>query len=109
MEAVGSGRLPVCKGYMLSEEDRIRRHVIMRLMCDMGLDFDSLDRQLGTSTEDYFSDELGRLGPFEEDGLLERSPGRLRVTDIGRLFIRNIAMTFDAYLDTSKTRYSKTV
>ena len=108
-EAIGRGRLPVCKGYVLSEEDRIRRHVIMRLMCDMGLDFDHLDQELGISTEVYFADELGRLGEFEADGLLERSSRRLRVTDVGRLFIRNIAMTFDAYLDASKTCYSKTV
>lgn len=108
-EAVKQGQLPVQKGYVLSEDDRIRRYVIMRLMCDMGLDFDRLDRELGLSSKAYFSNEIERLDAFREDGLIERSNGHVRVTDAGRLFIRNIAMTFDAYLDLKEQRYSKTV
>ncbi len=106
---INSGHLPVLKGYILSEDDQIRRHIIMRVMCDMEMDFARLDDELGISTERYFADELGRLAEFEADGLLERTSRGVHITDIGKLFIRNIAMTFDAHLDASKTRYSKTI
>ena len=107
--SVRAGHFPVYRGYVLSEDDRIRRHVIMRLMCDMGLDFRRIDTELGIDSEAYFRDELDDLEELEEDGLLERTSEGLLVTETGRLLVRNIAMKFDAYLETSQARYSKTV
>lgn len=108
-ETVRDGRLPVHRGYVLSEDDRIRRHVIMRLMCDMGLRYDRIDDSLGIDSRSYFSDEVDRLDEFEADQLVARTYDGITVTESGRLFIRNIAMTFDRYLEESKQRYSKTV
>ncbi len=108
-DAIDDGRLPVVKGIALSEEDALRRDVIMRLMCDMALDFDSLSSRLGIDFQSRFEDELAQMSPFEEDGLLERKATGIEVTQQGRLFIRNIAMTFDAYLEESNARFSRTV
>ena len=108
-EAIDAQRLPVAKGIALTEEDAVRRDVIMRLMCDMALDYEAMSNRLGIDFQSEFSDELAQMSPFEEDGLIERSSSGFQVTPQGRLFIRNIAMTFDAYLEESHARFSRTV
>lgn len=108
--ALDEGRLPWAKGYVLTPDDLIRRPTIMRLMCDLGLDFAAMSRQLGVNFREYFARELESLADLEADGLLLQTDGGLAVTDIGRLFIRNIAMRFDAYLPKQTERkYSKTI
>jgi oxygen-independent coproporphyrinogen III oxidase len=105
-----AGRSPVAKGFVLSADDRVRRWTIMRLMCDLGLDYAAMSRSLELDFPDYFARELASLDDLEADGLIERHQGGLTVTDVGRLFIRNLAMRFDAYLAQEKEkRYSKTV
>lgn len=107
---VGDRRLAVEKGFILSRDDRIRRDVIMRLMCDMSLDYGNLSDRLDIDFTTYFEKEVGQLSEFESDGLIVTKDNRgFDVTDTGRLFVRNIAMVFDVYLDRSKARYSKTV
>lgn len=109
--AVFAGRTPLVKGLILSDEDRRRREIIMRVMCDLRLDFDAIGEKLGVDFEKTYAAELGKLAPLAADGLVEfRAPG-LVVTPAGRLFIRNIAMAFDAYFspDAAGTRHSKTV
>ena len=82
----------------------------MRLMCDLGLDYAGASRALGIDFGRYFASELSSLGDLEADGLLVRSADGLAVTELGRLFIRNIAMRFDAYIAQEKEkRYSKTI
>ncbi len=105
-----AGQLPVSGGYVLSGDDCIRRETIMRLMCDMGLDFDSMSRKLNIHFPDYFSRELATLEDLEADGLLQRNSAGIQVTDAGRLLVRNIAMRFDSYL-AKKTEgvYSRTI
>lgn len=106
---VAEGRLPLARGLALSEDDAQRRHVIMRLMCDMGLDFAALSTDLGYDFQARYSNELASLDEFEGDGLLTRNGTGFRVTSMGRLFVRNIAMAFDAYLENTNARYSRTV
>jgi len=109
-EAVESGREPWHRAYFLTEEDTLRRDVIMRLMCDLSIDFAAASARLGVDFEQRFAPELASLAPFFNDGLLESSPTGLAVTDTGRLFIRNIAMCFDNTLPPAGERkYSKTV
>ena len=105
------GELPISKAFFLSDDDRIRRHVIMRLMCDQALDFDALGNQLNLDFRDYFAPEIESLsGAPVDDGLIEFDNGGFRATDAGRLLIRNLAMHFDKYLKAGKpARYSKTV
>jgi oxygen-independent coproporphyrinogen-3 oxidase len=79
-------------------------------MCNLALDYATMSRDLGTSFEDHFTNEIAALAPFEEDGLVRRFSGGLEVTETGRLFIRNIAMCFDNTLAPAKERrFSKTI
>ena len=108
--ALDAGWEPFAKGYILSADDKIRRHAIMRLMCDLSLDYASLSKDLGVDFARYFRAELDSLADLEQDGLLQRGAGGLVVNEMGRLFIRNIAMRFDRYLPAAKERrFSKTI
>jgi oxygen-independent coproporphyrinogen-3 oxidase len=104
-----AGELPVDRGYVLTDDDRIRRETIMRMMCDLGLDYGDMSTRLGIDFEAYFSEALSGLDGMVDDGLIERVSGGLSITDLGRLFIRNVAMHFDAYIGVHRNRYSRTV
>ena len=97
--ALDTGRLPVLRGIGLTDEDVLRRGVISRLLCYGAADVD----------EQHFRDELARLAPLADDGLLEIDHGKIKATTLGRLFIRVIAMVFDQYLKPDGTRHSRTV
>ncbi len=101
------------KGYRLNKDDQIRRWVITRLMCDFELHPAEAEEALDIDFQTYFADELNRLTSFEEDGMLTWTNGTVKVTALGRLLIRNIAMTFDTYLrqptSGKKPTYSRTV
>ncbi len=110
--SIDSGKLPFSKGYLLTHEDQVRRHTIMRLMCDLGLDYAAMSQYLETDFAEHFAPELASLDDLEADGLVKRSADGLAVTELGRLFIRNIAMRFDAYRkneEQRETRFSRTI
>ena len=108
--ALDKQRLPVAKGYILTDDDRIRRQTIMRLMCDLELDYAAMSQLIDLDFTGYFASELDSLDDLEADGLLIKTPTGLIVTDLGRLLIRNIAMRFDAYAAMrNQTRFSKTI
>jgi oxygen-independent coproporphyrinogen-3 oxidase len=108
--SLDQGKLPLAKGYILTADDRIRQQTIMRLMCDLELDYAAMSKRLGLDFAQYFASELDSLNEMEADGLVLKTPAALVVTDRGRLFIRNIAMCFDFYASSRKeTRFSKTV
>jgi oxygen-independent coproporphyrinogen-3 oxidase len=108
--AVDAGRVPLHKAYLVTEEDRLRRETIMRVMCDLSLDFAAMSRRLGVDFPTHFATELQSLADLEADGLVRRVPGGIEVTDAGRLFIRNIAMRFDNTLaPVSERRHSRTI
>lgn len=107
--AVAAGRLPVERGLELTDEDLLRRHVIMRLMCDFGIEFAAVEARFGVVFAEKFADSLARLEEFAADGLVEAGTDAIRVTQTGRLFIRNIAMCFDAYTAPDGGRHSKTI
>ena len=109
-EAVDAGREPWQRGCFVTSEDNIRRETIMRVMCDLSLDFSGMSKHLGIDFEEYFAQELAALDPFQEDGLVQRTSGGIIVSDTGRLFIRNIAMCFDNTLAPSgERRHSRTI
>lgn len=109
-EALARGEFPIERGYFLSDEDTLRRTTIMRLMCDLGLNYDDMSKQLGVNFAEHFATEIQSLDDLEADGLLTRNASEMVVTDTGRLFIRNIAMQFDAYLpQESERRFSRTI
>jgi oxygen-independent coproporphyrinogen-3 oxidase len=108
--ALDSGKLPAHRGYLMTDEDKLRQVTIMRLMCDLGLDYGGMSKLLGLDFKAHFAHELDSLEDMEADGLLVKTPAGLVVTDWGRLLIRNIAMRFDAYAMTRKeNRFSKTI
>jgi oxygen-independent coproporphyrinogen-3 oxidase len=109
-EPLDRGELPVAKACFLSPDDQIRREVIVRLMCDGALDFTALSRRFGIDFAAYFAPALSALaGEPAADGLVQIDDCTLRVTEPGRLLLRNLAMHFDAYLAAGAARYSQTV
>jgi len=95
---------------VLNDDDKIRRCVIMRLMCDMGIDFASLSALIGIDFTRYFADELNSLSDLEADGLIKTNAQGLIVTELGRLLIRNLAVRFDAYnAKRQATAFSKSI
>lgn len=108
--AVDEGRVPLHKAYFVTPEDNIRREAIMRVMCDLSLNFAAMSKKLGINFAEHFAAELETLAPFEADGLVERTTDGLEVTETGRLFIRNIAMCFDNTLaPVGERRHSRTI
>ena len=109
-EAVDTGKIPLQRAYFLTDEDKIRRETIMRVMCDLSLDFAAMSQKLGINFQEHFAHELAALAPFAADGLVKRSAAGLEVTDAGRLFIRNIAMCFDNTLaPAGERKHSRTI
>jgi oxygen-independent coproporphyrinogen-3 oxidase len=113
-DALDAGRFPIDRGYALSDDDRLRRYVIAELMCNFHLDAAALRARFGVDLEDRFAPELDRLtepGGPAADGLVRVERGGLTVTDVGRLFVRNVCMVFDTYLSAHEGRpvFSRTV
>ncbi len=108
--ALDAGQHPLYRGYVLTEDDRIRRYVIMQIMCNLGFSFDAIRTRFHVEPETYFARELEALEPLEADGLLIRHAEGVRLTETGRFFLRNVAMVFDRYLkETPSRQYSRTV
>lgn len=105
-----AGQVPVVRGYLLTDEDKIRRETIMRVMCDLSLEYAAMSQRLGINFASHFEREIESLATFEADGLVRRSAAAMEVTDTGRLFIRNIAMAFDNTLaPVGERKHSRTI
>jgi oxygen-independent coproporphyrinogen-3 oxidase len=109
--AIDSNRLPTMRGFRLNEDDALRREVISRVLCHCVLHKAEIEQQFHVEFDRYFADELSRLQPLERDGLVILSPGKIEVTPLGRIFIRNVGMVFDRYLQVPKEKpvFSKTL
>ncbi len=97
-DALARGELPVARGWRLTEEDRRRRTLIMKLMCEHRLDFEALSRELGVDVKGTYAKELDSLTEFEADDILHRTDRGIEITDTGLPFLRVVAARFDAYL-----------
>tara|TARA_R110002096_G_scaffold40525_6_gene110085 strand:+ start:3573 stop:4949 length:1377 start_codon:yes stop_codon:yes gene_type:complete len=110
-EHLNAGRLPVERGMRRSEDDEKRRAIILDLMCRFSLDYDAHGG--AEAFRQQYSSAIEALAPMAEDGLIELDDHGIRVTPIGRLFVRNVAMPFDAYLEkqrqAKKPMFSRTV
>jgi len=108
--AIEAGTLATWRGLELSAEDRLRRDVILDLMCHFALDKDAVERRHGIAFDRHFAAELRRLEPLAGDGLAVLLLDRIEVTPRGRFAVRNVAMAFDAYLGAQPSvLYSRTV
>jgi len=110
-KALDDGLVPTAKGYSLSDDDHIRREVIMRIMCDFELNYKSIEDKFQIDFKKYFANGLENLKAFEGDGLITVSNDGFKIKDMGRLLIRNIAINFDGYIERKedKAKYSRTV
>jgi oxygen-independent coproporphyrinogen-3 oxidase len=112
-KAVSERGIATMRGYQLSEDDRLRRAVISRLLCHTIVLKKEISQEFNVDFDSYFADELRRLEPFRDDGLVILDSNEIRTTWLGRIFIRNLAMIFDPYLEkqqlNAKPLFSKTL
>lgn len=107
---LNEGLLPVQRGYSLSEDDKLRRDVIISLMCHGRVDFADIEGRYGIDFRDYFFDSLAKLDEYVADGLVDITNVAVILLPQGHLMMRNVAMAFDAYLGgEQRGRFSRTV
>src|SRR5258707_5548040 len=112
-ERIESRGIATIRGYRLSDDDLLRRTVISRILCHGVLHTSEIERGFGIVFDEKFAPEIARLSPFISDGLVDLDAGVLSTSLLGRIFIRNIAMVFDPYLEKqqleSRPLFSKTL
>lgn len=110
-EAVERQQHAVRRGVVLNQDDHIRRAVITELICHFELTPQRIEQRFGIDFADYFAAELADLQQLADDGLVLMEPEGIRVTAAGRLLIRRICMTFDAYMPkkTASTSFSRII
>lgn len=109
--SLDENRFPVIKKLSLNRDDMIRKDAIMKIMCRSRLSYHEMEELWNIRFTDYFAESLEKLRPLEEDGLVEIQKRNIIITKTGRLFLRNIAMCFDAYLQDREVSlsFSKTI
>jgi oxygen-independent coproporphyrinogen-3 oxidase len=106
-DAIGARTLPIHRGTALDADDRIRRALIERLMCDGEADLGQLEKRFGIEPMSYFARELDALS---QDAQLAHLDARtIRTTPLGKLLVRNVCMLFDRYHHDDRSRFSSTI
>jgi oxygen-independent coproporphyrinogen-3 oxidase len=98
------GRFPVVRGLALSRDDIVRRAVIMAIMCQGALQYESIELAYMLDFKRYFADEMAALKALEKTDMLVLEEDGLHVTDTGWFFVRAVAMVFDKHLQTDRNR-----
>lgn len=106
--AVAEGSLPVVKGRALDDEDRLRGHVIERIMCEGAVDLAEAGRRFGRGPG-WWDDALEGLAEMAGDGLLSLEGGCLRLSARGWPLMRVVAAAFDVHLRRARARHSLAV
>lgn len=109
---VNNGKLPVERGYQLNNTEIIIREAINELMCNKQVIWGKVAQRVGVDTENVI-EQLALSAPAMEDmqtsGLIQFDEKGVVVTEVGALFIRNIAASLDKYYQQQTHSYSKTV
>ena len=92
-----AGHLAVARGIALNDDDRLRRAIIERLMCDLAVDLDAVGAPFGKSAADFRS-EIAALAPFIADGTARISGSKITMEPSARVAVRMVAAVFDSYL-----------
>ena len=109
-EHLDADQLPIEKGFSLTDDDVLRRQVIMELMCSGPVDFAAINRAYGIDFLTYFAHELSQLQHYEEAELIKVDAHSIQVTPKGRMFVRAVGMVFDKYLAQQSTaKFSKLI
>ena len=103
-DALVQGDFPVMHGLALSRDDLLRRTVIMALMCQGRVEFESIELAHLVRVQDVFVNELTHLREFESLGLVHVNEQEIQVTERGWFLVRVIAMVFDRHLQSDKAR-----
>ncbi|MEN6576886.1 MAG: oxygen-independent coproporphyrinogen III oxidase [Phycisphaerales bacterium] len=98
MQDIASGQFPVLRGYRLSPEDRLRRHVIESLMCSGVVCYEETRDAYGIDFCTHFRRELEAMDTLVRKGVVEMRTEGLYVTQVGKGFLRNLCKVFDLYL-----------
>ncbi|UYZ81025.1 oxygen-independent coproporphyrinogen III oxidase [Moraxella bovis] len=107
---INDGTLPAIKHIKADDKDKLRRYVIMNLLCHDRLDFADVDERFGIDSRRYFEPELANLHQMAEDGLVFIDEGGVQILPKGRILGRNVAMVFDEYLTQKHSgRFSKVI
>jgi oxygen-independent coproporphyrinogen-3 oxidase len=106
-----AGSLVAYRGMFLSSDDVLRKNIIQALMCRFKLSYEDFGNRFNIDFPKDFASEIEALKPFQEEGSLSLDESGITILPQGRLFLRNIAMHFDAYLKKPGTfkNFSKTV
>jgi oxygen-independent coproporphyrinogen-3 oxidase len=110
-DLLNQGRLPVARGMALSRDDLVRRTVIMALMCQGSVLFESVELSHLVDFKQYFAPEMEAMAVMQAQGLLTMDDAGIHVTELGWFFVRGVAMVFDKYLqaDKNRARFSKII
>jgi oxygen-independent coproporphyrinogen III oxidase len=110
-DALKLRQLPVQRGLAVTRDDLLRRAVIMALMCQGRVEFESIAAAYLVDVPAYFAAELERLKQLADQGLVVLEAGAIQVTPLGWYFVRGVAIVFDRYLqaDASRERFSKII
>ncbi len=100
---IEAGEFATERGLTLTEDDVIRRDVIMEIMCQGRLDYAAIEHKHDLIFREYFTRELQGLSQLADLGLFHQTATGFQLTELGWYFVRSIAMTFDAYLNQVKT------
>ena len=105
------GRLPIVKGLALSRDDLARRTIIMALMCQGRLAFESIEAAHLLSFKEAYKAELTQLSRLQDQGLVRVDDTGIEVTPLGWFFVRGVAMVFDRHLQSERNhqRFSKII
>lgn len=107
--AVASGQLPVERGLRLAPEDKRRRTIIMRIMCDRRLDFAKLSAMIGVDFKKTYARELDSLKDLEADGIVEKTSDGFVVTPAGAPLLRIVALRFDATFKPTPGKHAQVI
>ncbi len=101
-EKIAKGELPVVKGIKISDEDKLRRKLIMNIMCYFEVDISPLDKANREKVK-------SKIAPFIQDDLVEFSGNNIIIKEKGRSFTRLIATSLDTYIDKGIAKHSQAV
>ena len=112
-DLIDNNLLAANRGMVLNADDVLRRHVISAIMCNGYVNFSEVEQDFSIDFHEYFKEELRNLETLQADDLVHVTHKELTVQPLGHIFLRNIAMPFDAYLKQQlakeKPLFSKTV
>ncbi len=110
-KSLKNGHLPIERGKLLSRDDQIRQWTINALMCQFEINKNLFSEKFGVDFDRYFTEEETHIQNCVKDHLITITPKNIQVTDLGKIFVRNICMGFDYYLNqkSTQTKFSQTI